>query len=223
MINLTDPSDSSSRSATSGRSSFRRRLLTVVGPALAAALLLLGALAWGAVYVALQRGAVEVLRAEADEIEADVVEAGGRLRAGGHAWSEVHHRLLAERVDPVFAQVFDRNNRLLRSSTNVDSLSVLYPEQPLAPATPYDWVPTLRTFEVGGRTLYYLVRPIVRDGRTLGYIQVARAVPEYGARNCMAAGSDAVAATTMEYSMAPDSSSRFTSCATVERFWPIAT
>lgn len=181
MINLTDPSDSSSRSATSGRSSFRRRLLTVVGPALAAALLLLGALAWGAVYVALQRGAVEVLRAEADEIEADVVEAGGRLRAGGHAWSEVHHRLLAERVDPVFAQVFDRNNRLLRSSTNVDSLSVLYPEQPLAPATPYDWVPTLRTFEVGGRTLYYLVRPIVRDGRTLGYIQVARAVPEYGA------------------------------------------
>ena len=37
------------------------------------------------------------------------------------------------------------------------------------------------------------------------------------------AGSEAVAATTMEYSMAPVSSRRFTSCATVERFWPIAT
>ena len=179
MINLTDRSGSASDPATSGRPSFRRRLLTVVGPALAGALLLLGLLAWGAVYVALQRGAVEVLRAEADEIEADIVEAGGRLKIGGHTWSEVHHRLATERVDPVFAQVFDRNYRLLRASANIDSLSVLYPEQPLAPSTPYDWVPRLRTFEAGGRSLYYLVRPIVHDGTTLGYIQVARKVPEY--------------------------------------------
>ena len=40
---------------------------------------------------------------------------------------------------------------------------------------------------------------------------------------CMGAGSEAVAATTMVYSMAPKSSSVFTTCATVERFWPIAT
>ena len=181
MIDLTKQSAPTRDPAAPDRPSFRRRLLTVVGPALAAALLLLGALAWGAVYVALQRGAVEVLRAEADEIEADVVEAGGRLHVGGHAWSEVHHRLATERVDPVFAQVFDRNNRLLRASINVDSLSALYPEQPLAPETPYDWIPTLRTFEAGGKSLYYLVRPIVREGKTLGYIQVARAVPQYGA------------------------------------------
>ena len=39
----------------------------------------------------------------------------------------------------------------------------------------------------------------------------------------MGAGSLAVAATTMEYSSAPFSSSVRTNCATVDRFWPIAT
>ena len=39
----------------------------------------------------------------------------------------------------------------------------------------------------------------------------------------MGAGSDAVAATTIEYSSAPFSSSAFTNWATVERFWPTAT
>ena len=180
MIDLTDRPSPSGGGAASDRPSFRRRLLTVVGPALAGALLLLGLLAWGAVYVALQRGAVAVLRAEADEIEADIVQADGGLAVEGHTWSEVHHRLGAERVDPVFVQVFDRHYRPLRVSANVDSLSVRYPEQPLVPETPYDWLPTLRTFEAGGRTLYYLVHPIVYRGATQGYIQVARAVPAYG-------------------------------------------
>lgn len=179
MIDLTRRFDSSDEASAPDRPSFRRRLLTVVGPALAGALLLLGLLAWGAVYVALQRGAVAVLRAEADEIEADVVASGGRLRIEGHSWSEVHHRLASTRVDPVFVQVFDRNNRLLRASANVDSLSALYPERPLALSTPYDWVPALRTFEAGGRTLYYLVRPITQNGTPQGYIQVARKVPTY--------------------------------------------
>ncbi len=40
---------------------------------------------------------------------------------------------------------------------------------------------------------------------------------------CIGAGSDAVAATTMVYSMAPKSVSVFTTWATVDRFWPIAT
>ncbi len=47
--------------------------------------------------------------------------------------------------------------------------------------------------------------------------------PANGARNCIGAGSDAVAAMTIEYSSAPCSSSTFTNCATVERFCPIAT
>ena len=47
--------------------------------------------------------------------------------------------------------------------------------------------------------------------------------PENGARNCIGAGSEAVAATMIEYSSAPFSSSILTNCATVERFWPMAT
>ena len=40
---------------------------------------------------------------------------------------------------------------------------------------------------------------------------------------CSGAGSEAVAATTMVYSIAPCSSSVLTTWATVERFWPMAT
>ncbi len=47
--------------------------------------------------------------------------------------------------------------------------------------------------------------------------------PAKGARYCSGAGSEAVAATTMEYSIAPLSSSVFTNWATVERFCPQAT
>ena len=50
-----------------------------------------------------------------------------------------------------------------------------------------------------------------------------RAARIRSARYCIGAGSEAVAATTIEYSMAPYSSSVFTTCATVERFCPIAT
>jgi signal transduction histidine kinase len=179
MIDLTAPPSRSETVPDPDRRSFRRRLLLTVGPALAGALVLLGLLAWGGAYVALQRGAVETLRAEADEVEADIVRSDGTLRVGGHTWSEVHHRLADERVDPIFIQVFDRYNRVLRASANIDSLSALYPEQLLAPTPPSDWLPTFRTIEVGGRTLYYLVRPLVHDGTTLGYIQVARTVPHY--------------------------------------------
>jgi signal transduction histidine kinase len=182
MIELTTSSTAPSSRSSPDRRSFRRRLLILFGPALAGVLLLLGLVAWGTAYVALQRSAVAVLRAEADEVENDIVRADSTLQIGGHTWAEVHHRLADRRVDPVFVQVFDRYNRVLRASTNIDSLSALYPEQLLVPETTYDWIPTLRTIEVGGRTLYYLVRPLVAaDGRTLGYIQVARAVPDYSA------------------------------------------
>ena len=51
----------------------------------------------------------------------------------------------------------------------------------------------------------------------------AIAQPEYGAMYCIGAGSDAEATTTMVKSMAPDSLSRWTTDATVDAFWPIAT
>jgi hypothetical protein len=44
------------------------------------------------------------------------------------------------------------------------------------------------------------------------------AAPAYGARYCIAAGSEAVAETTMEYSIAPKSVSVLMTCATVEFF-----
>ena len=181
MIDLTSATNPDTSPSAPDRPSFRRRLLTVIGPALAGVLLFLGLLAWGTAYVALQRSAVAVLRAEANEMTADLVRPDGTLNLNGHSWTEVHHRLADPRVDPVFVQVFDRYNRPLRASANVDSLSALYPEQPLAPSTPYDWIPTLRTVEVGGRTLYYLVRPLTHNGTTIGSVQVARAVPDYGA------------------------------------------
>ena len=40
---------------------------------------------------------------------------------------------------------------------------------------------------------------------------------------CIGAGSEAEAATMIVYSSAPAASSRFTTPATVEAFWPIAT
>ena len=47
--------------------------------------------------------------------------------------------------------------------------------------------------------------------------------PEYGAMYCIAADSEAEAATTMVYSMAPFSSSLRTTLAIDEFFWPMAT
>ena len=47
--------------------------------------------------------------------------------------------------------------------------------------------------------------------------------PVYGAKNCSGAESEAVAATIVVYFRAPASSKVFVICATVERFWPIAT
>jgi hypothetical protein len=47
--------------------------------------------------------------------------------------------------------------------------------------------------------------------------------PEYGARYCRGAASEAVADTMVVYFMAPLSVSLLTSWATVDLFWPIAT
>ena len=49
------------------------------------------------------------------------------------------------------------------------------------------------------------------------------AQPENGARNCIGAGSEAVAATMIEYSSALCSSRTLANWATVERFCPTAT
>ena len=60
----------------------------------------------------------------------------------------------------------------------------------------------------------------MNDALSLKYSAIE--VAEYGAKNCNGAGSDAVAATTIEYSKAPVSPASL-SCATVDLFCPIAT
>jgi hypothetical protein len=47
--------------------------------------------------------------------------------------------------------------------------------------------------------------------------------PAYGAMYCSGADSEAEATTTVVYAIAPESSSTFTTCATVERFCTMAT
>jgi signal transduction histidine kinase len=164
------------------RPSFRRRLLTTVGPALVGALGMLALVAWGAVYVVVHHNAVETLETEIGEMRADARIVGDSLHLDGYAWDEAHHRLAIDRVDPIFVQVFNARNRLVRASGNIDSLRVAYPDRLLAARTPSPVFPTLRTFEAGGRTLYYLTRPLTdADGTTRGFVQVARVMPEHRA------------------------------------------
>ncbi|MFB6232294.1 MAG: ATP-binding protein [Salinibacter sp.] len=160
------------------RPSFRRRLLTTVGPALAGAFAALALIAWGAAYVTVHSSALNALKFEVKEVQANVRVRNGQLNVEEYAWNEVHHRLATGRIDPVFVQVFDSNGELVRASANVDSLSGAYPDRPFEPHTSGFWVPTLHTFEVDGRRLYYRTRPLRGSkGKTVGFVQVSRVVP----------------------------------------------
>ena len=162
------------------QASFRRRLVLSVAPAVVLALAALALIAWGTLRIALQRSAVDVLSAEAEEVVSDLTVANAALRATGHSWTEPHHRLAVRRVDPVFVQVFDVHNRLVRQSTNIDALPGTYPSRLLAAQTPYDWIPSLRTFTVGSNRFYYFVTPVRGpDDRPRGYVQVARFTPDH--------------------------------------------
>jgi len=162
------------------RPSFRSRLLRTLGPAIAAALAVLGLIAWGAVYLTLQHNAIDVLDAEARDVAADVVTEADTLTAAGHTWQEAHHRLVIDRVDPIFVQVFNERGQLLRASQNIDSLGQGYPRRPLAAQSASEWVPTLRTFDVAGRGLYYRTHPLITSqGNPLGFVQVARFIPDH--------------------------------------------
>jgi signal transduction histidine kinase len=176
MADASDPS--SDPDAPTQRSSFRRRLLVTVGPAVALALGTLALIAWGTAYVVVHQNAHEALEGEVSEMRADVRIGGDTLDVGGYAWNEAHHLLAVDRVDPIFVQVFDAERRLVRQSPNADSLSATYPENLISRPTADALIPTLRTFRVSGRTLYYRVRPLRGpEGRTVGYVQVARFVP----------------------------------------------
>lgn len=164
----------------SDRPSFRRRLLTTVGPALVIALGAIALVAWSATYVIYHRNAVETLETEVNEMRADARVAGDSLLVDDYAWDEAHHRLAIDRVDPIFVQVFDRGGRLIRSSANIDSLSANFPAELLRSDEGSRLVPRLETFQVGEHTLYYMARPLEgAAGEMLGHVQVARVLPEH--------------------------------------------
>ena len=178
---MSTPDRTKTDRAGAPRPSFRRRLLMTVGPAVAGALAVLALIAWGAVSYNVHRTALETLAGEVNEMRADARLEGG-LDVSGYAWAEAHHRLAVERVDPIFVQVFDKDRQLVRQSENIDALPDAYPDRLLpVRAAPEVW-PTLQTFSVEGEPFYYETRPL-RDasGTTLGYVQVARAVPAHRA------------------------------------------
>ncbi|MFB6286996.1 MAG: ATP-binding protein [Candidatus Bipolaricaulia bacterium] len=165
------------------RPSFRRRLLGAIGPVLATALAALALIAWGGVYAVVHVSALNALEREVTEIRARAHVQNGQLDVEEYAWNEVHHRLSADRVDPIFVQVFDERGELVRASPNVDSLPAAYPDRPFDPGRSESWVPTLRTVEVGGRRLYHRTRPLRGPaGETVGFVQVSRVVPARHAR-----------------------------------------
>ncbi|MFO8098872.1 MAG: HAMP domain-containing sensor histidine kinase [Salinibacter sp.] len=179
MTDSTDRSGPIPAASAGRRPSFRRRLLLQIGPALVLALAALALIAWGSAYVSVHQNAAEVLAAEANEMRADLA---GRdtLDVSGYAWDEAHHRLAVPRVDPIFVQVFAPDGRLVRQSANIDSLSADFPDRRLPVRSTGLW-PSLDTFTAGGSpAFYYRTRPLRSAAdTTIGFVQVARHVPEH--------------------------------------------
>ncbi len=178
MTDAPDHSNDSSGASADRRPSFRRRLLMQFGPALVLALGVLALIAWAGAYLAVHQNAAAALETEVNEMRADL---GGRdtLDVSGYAWDEAHHRLAVSRVDPIFVQVFTPDGHLVRRSANIDSLSAAFPDRRLPVRTTGVW-PSLHTFRAGNHALYYRTRPLhTPSGDTLGFMQVARHVPEH--------------------------------------------
>lgn len=161
------------------RPPFRRRLLVRLGAALALALVVVGVVVWLGVAAWSAHEGRRVLREEALALQSDIVGADGSLDPSRYYWDEPHHRFEAERIDPLFLQVFDTEGRLLRASDNVARFAPgAYPQRPLGSTASAGVVAPLRTFRVGSDRLYRATLPL-RDGagRTVGTVQVARFLP----------------------------------------------
>ena len=166
--------------ATPARSTFRRRLLLTLGPALAVALIVLGLLAVLFAYGWMTYSAQTVLDAEINEVATQIVTPQGTLAPEAYHWNEPHHLFDEPHIDPYFLQVFDAEGHLVRLSENIRAFAPgTYPSRLLAYQTPHDWlIQRLRTFTVGEQLFYYRTRPLRNQaGTLLGYIQAARYEP----------------------------------------------
>ena len=167
-------------SSPDARPTFRRRLVLATGGALALALTLLAGLIWLGAYAWSNHTARHVLRAETENVLAQVVAPAGTLDVDAYAWNEPHHRFRGQHVDPFFLQVFDARGRLLRGSDNIEIFPPdAYPKRPLVATTQNDGLyDPLRTLRVADTQLYFTVRPILTEaGKQLGTIQLARTEP----------------------------------------------
>lgn len=178
MTDSTDRSRDAAPAPAEARPSFRRRLLRQFGPALVLALGVLALIAWAGADLAVHQNAAGTLKTEVNEMRADL-RGRDSLDVSGYAWDEAHHRLAVNRVDPIFVQVFAPDGRLVRQSANIDSLSGDVPDRRL-PVHPEGIWPSLHTFTAGGPSFYYRTRPLHNaSGDTMGFVQVARHVPEH--------------------------------------------
>ncbi|WP_022836054.1 sensor histidine kinase [Salisaeta longa] len=172
------PFGASSDESTGERPSFQRRLLVQFGPALVLALGVLALIAWTGAYLAVHRNAVEALETEIGEMRT-IIGVHDTLDVSGYAWNEAHHRLAINRVDPIFVQVFSTDGRLIRQSANIDSLSGSFPRRRL-PIHPESFWPSIHIFTVSGQALYYRTRSLrTASGTRVGFVQIARHVPEH--------------------------------------------
>ncbi len=166
--------------ANKARLPFRRRLMLTLGAALAVVFLVLGVASWFAFYGWLNYQARMELKQEGEEIIANIISPGGRLRVQRYAWYEPHHRFKEQRIDPYFVQIFDTNDRLLRASDNIHLFPEgRYPARLLTrKTTPASSLRPLSTFRLDGTTMYFDVLPLQRgEGAVMGYVQVARYEP----------------------------------------------
>ncbi|WP_457652943.1 sensor histidine kinase [Rhodocaloribacter sp.] len=164
------------------RPSFRRRLLGRIGPTLVGVLGTLCLLVWGIAYGTLTHTANAVVEREIEEVVSEIRSPSGTLEVDRYFWDEPHHVFIERRIDPLFLQVFDARGRLLRTSQNIGRLSPpAYPDRLLevSGAIP---IPRLHRFRVGDMELYHVTRPVKGpDGRTVGFVQVGRFVPDTAA------------------------------------------
>ncbi len=106
------------------RPTFEQRLLRALGPTFALGLFLLWLVGLEVSYLLLNLEAHRPLAQEAEVIEHAILRNSTVLHPEFYYWDEPHHRLTEPRVNPFFVVLFDSTGNVLRTSENVQRLSL---------------------------------------------------------------------------------------------------
>ena len=161
--------------------SFRRRLLLRVGIVVGIAFLLVQVSVWGGATVWLRMDAERFVREEAEEIASYVIRADGELKLDSYMWNEPHHLFSEARIDPFFVQIMDSQGEEIFATPNIALFTRgMYPRQLVGvQADEFSPFNELDRRFIGQAVLYFSVFPLRnRDGATLGFLQIARHVPD---------------------------------------------